>query len=143
MENKDLITSTSVQDKEPVLFPEQDQHPHTIETQGATQTAAEISSSQENITSNKRDHPCSQFDCVKAELSQSPSGWHLYADNDSIQLSLISNAPPELSVVKMTLTIHKTLQWDVCVHGTFLSATHDIVNTPTTFNLDKISKTYA
>ena len=27
----------------------------------------------------------------------------------------------------MTLTIHKTLQWDVCVHGKLLSPSHAII----------------
>ena len=135
LENKDLITlpCSSVNDKETTATSglsvqvEQDQHPAITEIQGATQTTAETSNSQENITSNKRDHPRSQFDCVKAELSQSLSGWHLYTDSDTIQLSLISNAPPEPSVVRMTLTIHKTLQWDVCVHGKLLSPSHAII----------------
>ena len=64
---------------------------------------------------------------MKAELSQSLSRWHLYTDNDTIQLSLISNTPPEPSVVQMTLTIHKTLQWDVCVHRKLLSPSYAII----------------
>ena len=61
LENKDLITlpCSSVNDKETTTTSglsvqvEQDQHPAITEIRGATQTTAETSNSQENITSNK------------------------------------------------------------------------------------------
>ena len=99
------------------------------DTQCITRTAAEPSNSQENIICiTERDHPYSHFDRVKAELPQSLCGWHLYMSNDTIQLSLICNAPPEPSVVKTTLTVHKDLQWDVCVYGKPVPSNNDIIS---------------
>ena len=86
LENKDRTTLTSVNDNETTAISgltiqaEQDQHSATTEAQGAIQTAAETSSSQE-IQNIKWDHPCSQL-IVQRQLSQSLSGWHLYSDND-------------------------------------------------------------
>ena len=48
------------------------------------------------------------------------SGWHLHTDNDMIQLSLISNAPPDPSVVK---------QWEcACIQKVATYSTdHDVI----------------
>ena len=136
--NKDTIplpyTYTTTGDKETNTTThcptqaEHDQIPVITASQVVIKTTAEASSCQENITSvADRDHPSSQFDSIKAELLQSVSGWHLYTNNDTIQLSLISNAPPDPSVVKITLTVHKNLQWNVYVYGKLLPTNHDII----------------
>ena len=69
--------------------------PHSEYSVTDTQcTAAEPSNSLAHASMTERDHPYSQFDRVKAELPQSLCEWHLYMSNDTIQLSLICNAPP-------------------------------------------------
>ena len=64
--------------------------------------------------------------------------------NDTIQLSLICNAPPEPSVVKTTLTVHKDLQWDVYVYGNLcLQTMTSSVSSQLTFKVWKTSKLFA
>ena len=47
------------------------------------------------------------FEGLKQELSSSLlSGWHVFANSDTIQMSLVSNSPPEPSVVRIILTVH-------------------------------------
>ena len=103
--------------------------PQNTNTQCVTRTTAEPSNSRENIPFiTERDHPYSEFDRVKAELPQSLPGWHLYVSNETIQLSLICNAPPEPSTVKTTLTVHKDLRWDVYVYGKPVPSNNDIIS---------------
>ncbi len=46
------------------------------------------------------------FEGLKQELKTSQlSGWHLFANTDTIQLSLVSNSPPEPNVVRIILTV--------------------------------------
>ena len=92
-----------------------------------TKTRAETSSSDDITSSPERDHPSSQFDHVKATMPPELSGWHVYMDNKIIQLSLISCSLSEPSVVKITLTVQKNLQWTVYVYGHLLRSDHDII----------------
>ncbi len=58
------------------------------------------------------------FEGLKQELSSSLlSGWHVFANSDTIQMSLVSNSPPEPSVVRIILTVHKHFKWAVHVYG--------------------------
>ena len=89
-------------------------------------------------------HPYYQFDRVKSELPQSLCGWHLYMSNDTIELSLIRNAPPEPSVVKTTLTVHKDLQWMcTCMESLYLRTMTSSVSSQLTLKVGKRSKSFA
>ncbi len=58
------------------------------------------------------------FEGLKQELSSSLlSGWHVFANSDTIQMSSVSNSPPEPSVVRIILTVHKHFKWAVHVYG--------------------------
>ena len=114
-----VVTNTIQNTQCHAFTPEQDQRTAIVTT--------ETSNSDDITSSPERDHRSSQFDHVKTTMPPELSGWHVYMDNKIIQLSLISCSLSEPSVVKITLTVQKNLQWTVYIYGHLLRSDHDII----------------
>ena len=92
------------------------------------QTTAEVSTA--SITHcGERDQPNSEFETLKTEFSQSDvHNWHIFMNADLIQLSYISNTPPEPSTVSKVLNVYKNMEWKVFIYGNLVPLNSGIIS---------------
>ena len=110
----DIVTSTYTQsgtdnETHSPTPAQPEQSPTIPDSHFVIRTSAESSNSQENILHAQPNEitpidyvksiSLYTLDYVKTQLPKSQSGWHLYTDNDIIQLS---NKPPDLVMSKYT-----------------------------------------
>lgn len=77
----------------------------------------------------ERDQPNSEFENLKAEFSQSDvHNWHIFMNTDLIQLSYVSNTPPEPSTVSKVLNVYKNMEWKVFIYGNRVLSNSSIIS---------------
>ncbi len=102
--------------------------PDDGKSEQVTQTQAQPTTFQACTESDRvRIHPNSTFDNLKAGVSHHTlPNWHVYMNDDVIQVSLLQFSPPEPAIVKVSVTLPKDLRWTATVYGNVVPASNVI-----------------